>query len=83
MELRIDNPCDRLRSVLGPQHHVVQHLRALPHGEVGSAIEAVRRSEAEPLIKLVFEFLVDLPPRAVPHPMLVPAPAHRPPNRVH
>ena len=26
---------------------------------------------------------VDLPPRVVPHPMLVPAPAHRPPNRVH
>ena len=58
MELRIDNPCDRLRSVLGPQHHVVPHLRALPHGEVGWPIEAVRRSEAEPVIKLVFEFLV-------------------------
>ena len=26
---------------------------------------------------------LDLPPRVVPHPMLVPAPAHRPPNRVH
>ena len=38
MEFRTDNPCDRVRSVRGPQHRVVQQLRALPHREVGSAI---------------------------------------------
>ena len=58
MELRTDNPCDRLGSVLSPQHDVVQHLRALPHREVGSAIEAVRTSDAEPAVRLAFEFLV-------------------------
>ena len=58
MELRTDNPCDRLGSVLSPQHDVVQHLRALPHREVASAIEAARTSEAEPAVRLAFEFLV-------------------------
>ena len=29
MEFRIDNPCDRIGPVLGPQHNVVQHMRAL------------------------------------------------------
>ena len=58
MELRTDNPCDRFGSVLGPQHDVVQHLRALPHREVGSAIESARTSEAEPAVRLAFEFLV-------------------------
>ena len=58
MELRTDNPCDRLGSVLGSQHDVVQHLRALPHREVGSAIKAARTSEAEPAVRLAFEFLV-------------------------
>ena len=58
MELRTDNPCDRLGSVLGSQHDVVQHLRALPHREVASAIEAARTSEAEPAVRLAFEFLV-------------------------
>ena len=32
MELRTDNPCDRLGGVLGPQQDLVQHMRALPHG---------------------------------------------------
>ena len=58
MELRTDNPCDRLGSVLGSQHDVVQHLRALPHRQVASAIEAARTSEAEPAVRLAFEFLV-------------------------
>ncbi len=43
MELRTDNPCDRLGPVLGPQHDVVQHLRALPHREVSVAVEAAYR----------------------------------------
>ena len=58
MELRTDNPCDRLGSVLGSQHDVVQHLRALPHREVASAIESARTSDAEPAVRLAFEFLV-------------------------
>ena len=47
MDWRTDNPCDRIRSVLGPQHDVVQHHRALPHREVAAAIDT-----------LAFEFLM-------------------------
>ena len=42
MELRSDNPSDRVGRVLGAQHAVVQHMRALPHREVAAAVEAVR-----------------------------------------
>ena len=38
MELRPDNPSDRIGRVLGPQNDVVQHIRALLHREVASAI---------------------------------------------
>ena len=58
MELRIDNPCDRIGPVLGPQHDVVQHMRALPHREVPAAIRTVRASTAAPSVRLAFEFLV-------------------------
>ena len=58
MEFRTDNPCDRLGPVLGAQDAVVQHMRALPHREVASALETVRASEGMPVVKLVFEFLV-------------------------
>ncbi len=58
MEFRIDNPCDRVVPVLGTQHDVVQHRRALPHREVPAAIERVRASNARPVVKLAFEFLV-------------------------
>ena len=58
MEFRTDNPCDRVGAVLGPQRAVVQHLRAVPHREVASAIEAVWASRAMPAAKLAFEFLV-------------------------
>ena len=44
--------------MLGPQRDVVRHMRALPHGEVASAIEAVRASKATTALKLAFEFLV-------------------------
>ena len=40
-----DNPCDRLLPVLGSQHHVVRHRKALPHREVGAAIRKVRGGE--------------------------------------
>ena len=58
MELRTDNPCDRLGPVLGPQGAVVRHIRALPHREVASALETVRTSDAIPVAKLALEFLV-------------------------
>ena len=58
MELRTDNPCDRLGGVLGPQQDLVQHMRALPHGEVAAAIKAMWASGATPAVKLAFEFLV-------------------------
>ena len=58
MDLRPDNPCDRIGPVLGAQGGLVRHMRALPHGEVASAIETVRASNARPVVKLAFEFLV-------------------------
>ena len=58
MEFRLDNPCDRVVLVLGAQHDVVQHMRALPHQEVPTAMETIRTSNARPVVKLAFEFLV-------------------------
>ena len=58
MEYRPDNPCERIGPVLGRQRHLVEHMRALPHGEVGGAVAAVRASRARPVVKLAFEFMV-------------------------
>ena len=59
MDLRHDNPCDRVLPVLGPQNDIVQHRLALPHKDVAAAIENVRASPlAQPAVKLAFEFLV-------------------------
>ncbi len=58
MGWRGDNPCDRLLPVLGPQHDVVQHRRALPHGEVAAALAKVRVSEPATADRLALEFLV-------------------------
>ena len=58
MEYRTDNPCERVGAVLGSQRAVVQHLRAVPHTEVASALKTVRASRAMPAVKLAFEFLV-------------------------
>ena len=58
MEYRADNPCGRLGHVLGPQRAVVEHMRALPHGEVAGAIRKMWDSGATPAVKLAFEFLV-------------------------
>ena len=58
MDLRPDNPCDRIGPVLGAQGKIVRHMRALPHREVGSALEAVRASGGRVVVKLAFEFLV-------------------------
>ena len=58
MDLRPDNPCDRIGPVLGAQGNLVRHMRALPHREVSLAIETVRGANARPVLKLAFEFLV-------------------------
>ena len=58
MEFCGDNPCDRLGPVLGPQQNVVEHMRALPHGDVAGAIRKMWGSGATPPVKLAFEFLV-------------------------
>ena len=59
LDMRNDNPCDRVLPVLGPQNDVVTHRLALPHKEVAAAIETVRDSKsAQPAVKLAFEFLV-------------------------
>ena len=58
MEYRTDNPCGRLEPVLGPQQRVVEHMRAVPHGEVAKAIRKMWGSGATPPVKLAFEFLV-------------------------
>ncbi|MDD9988390.1 MAG: site-specific integrase, partial [Spirochaetaceae bacterium] len=58
MELRADNPCDRIGPVLGPQQGAVEHMPALPHRDVPAAIEAVRASGAAAIVKLAFELLV-------------------------
>ncbi len=57
MDLRPDNPCNRIGPALGAQDKGGAVLRALPHGEVAGAIKAVRESDARPVVKLVFEFL--------------------------
>ena len=44
--------------MLGPQQDVVEHLRALPHGEVATAIRTVQAATAPEVAKLAFEFLV-------------------------
>ena len=58
MEMRMDNPCDRVLPVLGPQGDIVQHMQALHHKDVAAAVETVRAGSAAPAIKLALEFLV-------------------------
>ena len=59
MELRADNPCDRVLLVLGPQNDIVTHRLALPHKDGAAAIETVRASRStESAVRLAFEFLV-------------------------
>ena len=59
LDMRNDNPCDRVLPVLGPQNDIVTHRPALPHKDVAAAIETVRTSRSgQPAVKLAFEFLV-------------------------
>lgn len=43
----IDNPCDRIGPVLGPQHDVVQHMWVSPRREVAAAIRTARASNED------------------------------------
>ena len=58
LDLRNDNPCDRVVPVLGPQNDIVTHRQALPHQDVAAALETVRAGSAQPAVRLAFEFLV-------------------------
>ncbi len=58
LELRGDNPCDRIVSVLGPQHTAVEHMQALPHRDAAAAVAKVRAAVGALAPKLAFEFLV-------------------------
>ena len=56
---RPDNPAgDALGQALGRQRVVVQHMRALPHGEVADALATVRTCRAVVTTKDAFELLV-------------------------
>ena len=57
---RSDNPAGDAIGAALPKHNgkAKHHHRALPHGEVAAAIEAVRGSGAGRSVKLAFEFLV-------------------------
>ncbi len=56
MGYRPDNPAgDALGQALGRQRAVVQHMRALPHGEVADALTTVRTSRALVTTKDAFE----------------------------
>jgi integrase len=52
------SPCIGIVQELGTQHRHVQHLRALPYGEVPAFIAALRACGAEPVTKLAFEWLI-------------------------
>ena len=58
MEWRTDHPCDRILHLLGPQHDVVTHHKALPHGEVAATVAQVRAGDSGWVDTLAFEFLV-------------------------
>ena len=59
MEHCADNPaCEALGEALRRQQDVVRHMPAVPHAEVGAAVEAVRTSGAWVGRKLPFEYLV-------------------------
>ena len=58
LDMRNDNPADRVRPVLGPQRNIVTHMPALPHREAAAALAAVRGSRKQLVDKLAFECLV-------------------------
>ena len=44
LDMRNDNPCDRVLPVLGPQNDIVTHRLALPHKDVAAATRHWRPS---------------------------------------
>ena len=55
---RQDNPAgDAIKAALPRNGGKVNHQRALPHAQVGAALETIRASNAWPLTVLAFEFL--------------------------
>ena len=56
---RLDNPAGRaLLSVLPPVNRLEKHYEALPYDQMSGALAKVKKSTANPLTKLAFEFLV-------------------------
>ena len=56
---RADNPAgDAVTAALGKQNSGKKHHRALPHSDVAAAIATVRASNADPTVRLAFEFVV-------------------------
>ena len=57
LDMRNDNPCDRVLPVRGPQNDIVMHRLAVPHKDVAAAIETVPTSKSgQPAVMLAFEF---------------------------
>lgn len=57
--LRTDNPAGDAISAALPKNGAIQkHQRALPHAEVGAALDRVRGDHSYPGTRLAFEFLV-------------------------
>ena len=54
---RDDNPADSVRAALPKSGHQVTHQKALPHGEVGTALATIRGTNAWPSTVRCFEFL--------------------------
>ena len=56
---RTDDPASgAITAALPRQDTRKNHQRSVPHGEVAAAVEAVRASQASPVTKLAFEYLV-------------------------
>ena len=63
---RSDNPASQaILKSLPKQSQRVKHFRALPHREVGPAIEKVRDTDGEPTTKLAFEYIAYTATRSV------------------
>jgi integrase len=52
------SPCIGIAEELGKQRDVVEHHRALPHGEVPAFIRTLRACGSDPITKLAFEWLI-------------------------
>lgn len=55
---RQDNPAESISSALPRQSRAQRHRKAMPYGEVGDCLKAIRASKASPFTKLALELLV-------------------------